>query len=338
MIRTFRNKGIGHHSRCRHQSPQHHDKLDRLPRGETYKGVTYQMYPADICHDDDEGNTYNWANSQTPKVSLSNKYDSERRMERHTRSRPLQFQRADRGKGLPRHAAQRLGLRRIPLRHGERLRRTVHRHLQLCRKATLLVGEYMDGNATTVKAWINATKVNGEPTSAAFDFPVRYAVRDHRIEMERQGKGRACQRPGLSPIRGQLRGKPRHRVPLKLRTAGPHTLGHACRQRLHPGFMRHAVRLLQTLIAYPTDIKMMINARHAAGIANTSNTTFNEYTGSQCNVLKTEGSYGTLYAVIEPTPTHKAPADSPRYCADTTTATFSATAATWSGWTCPPTL
>ncbi len=62
--------------------------------------------------------------------------------------------------------------------------------------------------------------------------------------------------------------------------------------------MRHAVRLLQTLIAYPTDIKMMINARHAAGIANTSNTTFNEYTGSQCNVLKTEGSYGTLYAVM----------------------------------------
>ena len=45
-------------------------------------------------------------------------------------------------------------------------------------KPRFSVGEYWDGNATTVKAWINATKVNGEPTSAAFDFPVRYAVRD----------------------------------------------------------------------------------------------------------------------------------------------------------------
>ena len=43
---------------------------------------------------------------------------------------------------------------------------------------------------------------------------------------------------------------------------------------------------------------MMINARHIAGITNTSNTTFNVYVGSQCNVLKTEGSNGTLYAVM----------------------------------------
>ena len=50
--------------------------------------------------------------------------------------------------------------------------------------------------------------------------------------------------------------------------------------------------------AYPTDIKKMINARHIAGITNTSNTTFNVRMGANYNVLKTEGSHGTLYAAM----------------------------------------
>lgn len=40
------------------------------------------------------------------------------------------------------------------------------------------VGEYWDGNATTVKNWLNGTKVDGVIQSAAFDFPFRYTVRD----------------------------------------------------------------------------------------------------------------------------------------------------------------
>lgn len=40
------------------------------------------------------------------------------------------------------------------------------------------VGEYWDGNASTVMNWINGTKVNNVIQSAAFDFPFRYTVRD----------------------------------------------------------------------------------------------------------------------------------------------------------------
>ena len=40
------------------------------------------------------------------------------------------------------------------------------------------VGEYWDGNINKVKAWIESTKSDNVPTSAAFDFPIRYTVRD----------------------------------------------------------------------------------------------------------------------------------------------------------------
>ena len=39
------------------------------------------------------------------------------------------------------------------------------------------VGEYWD-NSTATKLWVNGTKVNNVPQSAAFDFPFRYTVRD----------------------------------------------------------------------------------------------------------------------------------------------------------------
>lgn len=45
-------------------------------------------------------------------------------------------------------------------------------------KPTYSVGEYWDGNITNVQNWIEGTKVNGTITSAAFDFPLRYTVRD----------------------------------------------------------------------------------------------------------------------------------------------------------------
>ena len=41
---------------------------------------------------------------------------------------------------------------------------------------TYSVGEYWDGNATSVKNWIDGTKVNGVIQSAAFDFPLKYQI------------------------------------------------------------------------------------------------------------------------------------------------------------------
>ena len=75
MIKTFKSKGIG---TIADVVINHRNTLTSWTDFpvETYKGVTYQMYSTDICHNDDGGNTYNWANGQSPKISLSNKYDS----------------------------------------------------------------------------------------------------------------------------------------------------------------------------------------------------------------------------------------------------------------------
>ena len=166
-------------------------------------------------------------------------------------------------------------------------------------KPRFSVGEYWDGNATTVKTWINATKVNGEPTSAAFDFPVRYAVRD-LISSNWSNKAKdglvsdaAYRQYAVSFVENhdtEYRSSSEQQDPIRKDTLAANayilaSCGTPC------VFYKHWQ-------AYPTDIKMMINARHIAGITNTSNTTFNEYVGSKCNVLKTEGSHGTLYAVM----------------------------------------
>lgn len=45
-------------------------------------------------------------------------------------------------------------------------------------KPLFSVGEYWDGNAVKVKSWIDGTKYNNVIQSAAFDFPLKYAIND----------------------------------------------------------------------------------------------------------------------------------------------------------------
>lgn len=45
-------------------------------------------------------------------------------------------------------------------------------------KPEFSVGEHWDGDINKVKAWVESTKSNNVPTSAVFDFPIRYTVRN----------------------------------------------------------------------------------------------------------------------------------------------------------------
>ena len=298
MIKTFKSKGIGTIADVVINHRGNLTSWTDFPV-EKYKGVTYQMYSTDICHNDDGGKTYNWANGQSPKISLSNKYDSGdgwdgiRDLDHYSSNVQTVVKayldmllndfgyagfRYDMVKG---YAGKFTGIYNTAAKPG------------------FSVGEYLDGNVSKVTTWINATKVNGTPTSAAFDFPIRYAVRD-LIKSNWGSKAKdglisdaTYRQYAVSFVENhdtEYRSSTEQQDPIRKDTLAANayilaSCGTPC------VFYKHWQ-------AYPTDIKMMINARHIAGITNTSNTTFNVYVGSQCNVLKTEGSNGTLYAVM----------------------------------------
>lgn len=298
MINTFKSKGIG---TIADVVINHRNTLTSWTDFpvETYKGVTYKMNSTDICSDDDKGGTLSWANKQTPKITLStNKdtgddWDGMRDLD-HKSSNVQTVVKAyldmllndfgyagfryDMVKG---YAGKFTGIYNTAAKPG------------------FSVGEYWDGNVATVKAWINATKVNGVPTSAAFDFPVRYAVRDlianNWGSMAKNGliSDANYRQYAVSFVENhdtEYRSSDKQQDPIRKDTLAANayilaSCGTPC------VFYKHWQ-------AYPTDIKMMINARHIAGITNTSNTTFNVRMGANYNVLKTEGSHGTLYAAM----------------------------------------
>ena len=298
MIKTFKSKGIG---TIADVVINHRNTLTSWTDFpvEKYKGVTYKMYSTDICRDDDKGKTLEWANKQTPKVSLSNNkdtgdgWDVMRDLDHYSTNVQTIVKaylnmllndfgyagfRYDMVKG---YAGKFTGIYNTATKPG------------------FSVGEYWDGNVSTVTKWIDATKMNGTPTSAAFDFPIRYAVRDliasNWGSMAKSGliSNATYRQYAVTFVENhdtEYRSSDKQQDPIRKDTLAANayilaSCGTPC------VFYKHWQ-------AYPTDIKMMINARHIAGITNTSNTTFNVYVGSQCNVLKTEGSNGTLYAVM----------------------------------------
>ena len=298
MIKTFKSKGIGTIADVVINHRGNLTSWTDFPV-ETYKGVTYKMYSTDICGDDDKGGTLSWANKQTPKITLSSNkdtgdgWDGMRDLDHNSSNVQTVVKayldmllndfgyagfRYDMVKG---YAGKFTGI------------------YNTAAKPRFSVGEYWDGNVATVKTWINATKVNEVPTSAAFDFPIRYAVRDlianNWGSMAKSGliSDATYRQYAVTFVENhdtEYRSSDEKQDPIRKDTLAANayilaSCGTPC------VFYKHWQ-------AYPTDIKKMINARHIAGITNTSNTTFNVKMGANYNVLKTEGTKGTLYAVM----------------------------------------
>lgn len=298
MINTFKSKGIG---TIADVVINHRNTLTSWTDFpvEKYKGVTYKMNSTDICSNDDNGKTLAWANIQTPKITLSSNkdtgdgWDGMRDLDHNSSNVQTVVKayldmllndfgyagfRYDMVKG---YAGKFTGIYNTATKPG------------------FSVGEYWDGDVSKVTTWINATKVNGKPTSAAFDFPIRYAVRE-LIKSNWSNKANdglisdaTYRQYAVSFVENhdtEYRSSDKQQDPIRKDTLAANAFilascGTPC------VFYKHWQ-------AYPTDIKMMINARHIAGITNTSNTTFNVRMGANYNVLKTEGSHGTLYAAM----------------------------------------
>lgn len=142
---------------------------------ETYQGVTYQMQSTDIVANDDSGATKNWASQNGYSLSANNDegegWDGMRDLDHKSENVQLCV------KAYTRYLLEDLGYTgfRYDMVKGFSGEHVADYNMNAGVKFS--VGECWD-NAQTIKTWINKTKVDDVPQSAAFDFPFRYTCRD----------------------------------------------------------------------------------------------------------------------------------------------------------------
>ena len=298
MITTFKNKHIG---TIADVVINHHGTNNGwfgFP-AEVYNGVTYQNLSTDVCADDDGGTAATEARRTGVQLSLNNDdgegWGGMRDLD-HRSSNVQNIVKAyenfllndlgyagfryDMVKGF---AAEHVG------------------NYNTAANVTYSVGEYWDGNANAVKAWIDATGKK----SAAFDFAFRYAVRD-AINQNNWAVLSDSRATGLNVGSGAYKQYAvtfveNHDVQDRGTTSGyspdpirRDTLAANAYLLAMPGtpcvFYTH-------YLAYPKEIKAMIDARKLAGVTNTSNyQNYRSSAGYYANVVT--GTNGKLLVVV----------------------------------------
>ena len=281
MISTFRDKGlltiadvVIHHRR-------NLSSWVDFPK-ETYKGETYEMLSTDICRNDDNGATLTWATQNGYQLSPNN----------------------DTGEGWG-------GMRDLDHK-SENVQRIVKAYLDFLvndlgyagfrydmvkgyspsftasynqsAQPQFSVGECWDSN-TVIRNWIDGTKVDGVPQSAAFDFQFRYKIRDaiNNNDWSQLKNVTSQTLAGMDNYRRWAvtfvenhdteRRANAEQDPIRRDTLAANAFMLAM-----PGtpcvFLKH-------WLAYKSEIKAMIDARRLAGITNTS-TYFNMSSSKDC--------------------------------------------------------
>lgn len=172
MISTFKSKGLGTIADVviNHRSSMAGTWMS-FPE-ETYKGVTYTMGAADICSNDDGGKTAAQAEVKpTGQTDTGEDFDGARDLDHNSANVQAMVKayldfllndlgytgfRYDMVKG---YAPEFTGI------------------YNTAANPQYSVGEYWDG-VSQIKSWIDGTTANGAKQSAAFDFPLKYLLRD----------------------------------------------------------------------------------------------------------------------------------------------------------------
>lgn len=173
MIKTFKNKGIGTIGDIVINHRKSNNGWFGFPT-ETYNGVTYTMNSKDVCSDDDNGKAQTEANKLG--VSLGAKdtgegWDGMRDLD-HTSTNVQNTVKA-----YLKMLIDDFGYTGFRYDMVKGYSATYTGMYNDYAKPSFSVGECWDGTGT-IRNWIDGTKINGTPTSAAFDFQFRYTVRN----------------------------------------------------------------------------------------------------------------------------------------------------------------
>ena len=305
MIQTFKTQGTGviadvvinHRSNVSNW-------VDFPQETNPYDGKTYQMLSTDICRDDDGGATLNWANQNGYSLSPNNDTGEGWGGMRDLDHKSQNVQ--ENVKAYLKYLINYLGYTgfRYDMVKGYSGSYTGMYNADC--GVPFSVGECWDGTVT-IKNWIEATRANDAIQSAAFDFQFRYTVRNaiNRRDWTYLGK----QNEGNWPLMSSNYNSGNYR-----RYAVTFVENHDTERRSNaaqdpivrdtlaanayllamPGtpcvFMTH-------WMAYKQDIKMMINARKAAGIHSMSNYA-NFANNTNYYVVKVSGEKADLLAAV----------------------------------------
>ena len=298
LIKTFKNNGIGTIADVVINHRKNVSNWVDFPV-ETYKGVTYEMKSTDICANDDGGKTKEWADKNGYKLSSNNDTGEDWSGMRDLDHNSTNVQTIV--KAYLDMLLNDFGYARFRYDMVKGYSGKFTGIYNDATKPNYSVGEYWDGKVSVVKNWLNATKVNNQITSAAFDFPIRYVVRDaikanwSTVKTDGLANDPAYKQYAVTFVENhdtEYRSSSKQQDPIRKDTLAANayilaSCGTPC------VFYKHWIDCKQ-------DIKAMINARQLAGITNTSNTTFNAYKGNGYNGIMTTGDKATLLAIMGP--------------------------------------
>lgn len=175
MIAAFKLKGLGTIADVVINHRSGVTNLVDFP-AETYKGKTYQLLSTDICKDDDGGATAAWAKANGYQLSDNNDTGEDANFARDLDHNSLNVQ--ENVKAYLDFLLNDLGYSGVRYDMVKGYAAKFTGIYNDAAKPQFSVGEYFDGDKQKVINWINGTKVNEIIQSAAFDFPIRYSVRD----------------------------------------------------------------------------------------------------------------------------------------------------------------
>ncbi|MBR1520730.1 MAG: starch-binding protein [Bacteroidaceae bacterium] len=317
MISTFKEKGLGTIADI---VINHHNTNGWFSfPAETYNGVTYQLQSTDICKNDDGGSALEEATAKGVSLSANNDTGTD-----WDGCRDLDHQSANVNKIVKAYLSfllDDIGYTGFRYDMVKGYSASYTAEYNTASKPAFSVGECWDGSGT-IKNWIDGTKVNGVPTSSAFDFQFRYRVRDAINQNNWTNLAGNASDTGGYPLIYQEAYRPYavtfvenhdtekrandNQDPIKADTLAANAYLLAM-----PGvpcvFLKHWLNA-------KGDIKRMIEARRLAGITNTS--TYEQVASSQLYyAVKTIGTKGSLICVVGKTPTaYTAPTDYKLLC------------------------